>query len=1040
MAALFSINRAPLLIACLFMSGCLSTFTNNEEANASKNQRATLSDLAEQQSDINLTKFNNTKAARSAKLAEIYQQLLTLEPDPAVKTNIEYRLVQINTDVFDAQAFGGAQTDAEETITLAQIQQDEQNLSELVVSYQNLLANYPTQTENEHIHYQLAKALDLQGKTDQSLAVIEELLALYPSTQYAAELNFRRGEIYYNKQSYSAAITAYDNVISAANNDKYLVNSLYMSGWSLFKLNRFSDADIAFLKVFEAIIAAEKQLPYQDQFTFTGLSSRYQNLASDTQRVLSISLSQQAQSASLRELVIDNSSAQYLSLYEHILFENLAAFLISKNLVADAEQTYKTYIDLRTESIWSARFSLALLTIYHRAGRFTAMHELKNNYVAEYGLNGDFWPKATMAEQDELLPYLLQFSDEHARRLYAHAQKQTRTGDRINAFNDAASALATYLALAKLPQAEDLLTKPYLNDEYLYAEANFEAQHYQKALASYESIAYFSPYAIEAIAPLKLKAAYATTLTIRKMLSTELAAQTKTVKNQPEEQYQQLIKERNRLDQLFIQQYPQDTRSLQLATHAAQYSFEAKDYPNVIAMSDFVLSYYGVISLLRKNKADSLSVASASRPTSKPSSQLSKTELKQVQIVSQLSAHTLYEEKRYALAEDAYTLALNYADKKRTSWRELRNLLASSIYFQAQPYTIRQPQTAVHHLLRVGQVVPESTYRVTAEFDAANILLQHQLWQQAIDVLLHIQKTFPNHEYTASIPAKLAQSYEATQQWELAAEQLLILVASENGRTDIKQNTAAKAESLELKREAQYTAAEYYLKAGNTAKALAAYRTYAHAYPQPFNIAQEVRFKMSEFYRESKEPNKQYFWFRKILSAHKQQAKITPQSIQGRELELASQSAFGLGLAHQQTFKQVKLNTPLQKSLKRKQTAMKQAIGYYQQVLSFQLAQYVPQATYNLAEMYNQLAADVMASQRPSDLDELALEEYEILLEELAYPFEEKAIDIHLSNSQRAWQNLYDPWIAKSFARLADIAPALYNKKERTHDVIEELH
>ena len=80
-----------------------------------------------------------------------------------------------------------------------------------------------------------------------------------------------------------------------------------------------------------------------------------------------------------------------------------------------------------------------------------------------------------------------------------------------------------------------------------------------------------------------------------------------------------------------------------------------------------------------------------------------------------------------------------------------------------------------------------------------------------------------------------------------------------------------------------------------------------------------------------------------------------------------------------------------------------------------------------------------MKSERP-ELDELALEEYEILLEELAYPFEEKALEIHLSNAQRSWQNVYDQWIEKSFSILAEIAPALYNKQERTHDVINDMH
>ncbi len=1036
--------KASLFISCLFISGCLTT-ADDDTSNAEGNKRASLSDLADSRPNVKLAPFKLNKAARAAKLAEIYQQLLSLEPNTEIRTKVEYRLVQISTDAFENQAFGGTDTDGLEgndsegdnsksesqPLTLAQLEKDEEALQKLVVSYQRLLQRYPERGENEHLQYQLAKALDLQGKLEESLTEMELLLSQYPATKYVAELNFRRGEIYYNLQDYSAALTAYGNVINANNNDKYVVNSLYMSGWALFKQNRLPEADNAFLQVLEAIVAAEKEYPNPNEFSFATLNSRYQNLAIDTQRVLSVSLSQQQQSDSLVKLVTKHQSSKFLPLYRHVLFENLADFLIKKELIHDAEITYQAYIQLAKDTLWSARFSLALLELYHREGRFAAMHHLKNDYVEQYGLEGRFWQQATPSIQKELLPHLLKFSDEQARRTYANAQEKKQGAVRVNAFSDAATALATYLKLAKLPDAEALLSKNILSDEYLYADANFEALQYKTALTQYENIAYFSQHVTAELEQLKLQSAYATTITIRKILKNSTV---KGINNNA--QYQQLINERNRFDKLFIEKYPNDHRSLALATHVVQYAFNAKDYTSVQQLSSFVLNAHGVITKTAVNaKAANITVANSAlkpaltpvlKPAQKPVKKLSATALKQVQIVSQLSAHSFYQQKRYRLAEDAYTLALNYADKKVKTRQEMRNLLASSIYFQAQVYKVKQPELAVYHLLRVGKVIPESAYRITAEFDAANLLLNQQLWQQAIDVLLAIKKSFPTHKYAASIPAKLAKSYEVLGQWELAAEQLLIIVSSEK--------------SIELKREAQYTAAEYYLKAGNTTKALITYRTYAHAYPEPFDVAQEVRFKMSEFYRHSKETNKQYFWFRKMLSAHAKQSKTSPQVIQARAIELASTAAFGLGRAHQQTFKWIKLKTPLQKSLSRKQAAMKQAIKYYQQVLGFQLAHYVPQATFNLAEMYRQLAVDVMKSERPSDLEELALEEYDILLEELAYPFEEKAIEIHQSNAKRAWQNIYDEWVVKSFDKLAELDPALYNKKERDHDVIDAIY
>jgi hypothetical protein len=510
---------------------------------------------------------------------------------------------------------------------------------------------------------------------------------------------------------------------------------------------------------------------------------------------------------------------------------------------------------------------------------------------------------------------------------------------------------------------------------------------------------------------LQQKAAYATTIAIRKLL---LNADAKKTANHVE--YSQLISQRNNLDKRFIVTYPQDPRALAIASQATEYSFASDDYAAVSYFSSFILKHY---------QAEQPSSNKVSLPA-KLSSKLSKKALKQIHIASQLQAHSLYKQKRYQDAELAYALALDYVNKKQKTWAEMRNLLASCIYFQGQSLKVSQPQLAVQHFLRLGNIIPESSYRVTAEFDAANLLLAQQHWQQAVTVLRAFKQHYPKHQYSATIPAKLAKAYTGLKQWSLAAEQLLIMVGNEP--------------SKELRREAQYTAAEYYLKAGNTAKALTTFRSYAHTYPEPFAVAQEVRYKMSEFYQQSNEANKRYYWYRKILRFHAKQFTKSNALMTDRETFLASTAAFGLGQAHQQSFKWVKLKAPLKKTLKRKQREMKKAIGYYQQVLALKLANFVPHATYNLAMLYQQLAQDVLHSQRPKNLDELALEEYDIVLEELAYPFEEKAIEIHVSNSQRAWQNIYDQWVAKSFAALAKLSPALYDRKEPMPNVINAIY
>jgi len=72
-----------------------------------------------------------------------------------------------------------------------------------------------------------------------------------------------------------------------------------------------------------------------------------------------------------------------------------------------------------------------------------------------------------------------------------------------------------------------------------------------------------------------------------------------------------------------------------------------------------------------------------------------------------------------------------------------------------------------------------------------------------------------------------------------------------------------------------------------------------------------------------------------------------------------------------------------------------------------------------------------MASERPARLSADAREQYDLLLEEQAFPFEEQAIKLHEANAARARDGLYDDGVRGSFAALAKLSPARYGKSEQ---------
>jgi hypothetical protein len=87
-------------------------------------------------------------------------------------------------------------------------------------------------------------------------------------------------------------------------------------------------------------------------------------------------------------------------------------------------------------------------------------------------------------------------------------------------------------------------------------------------------------------------------------------------------------------------------------------------------------------------------------------------------------------------------------------------------------------------------------------------------------------------------------------------------------------------------------------------------------------------------------------------------------------------------------------------------------------------------ATFEIAEIYRKLGQDIMKSERPKKLPTEQLEEYNSLLEEQAFPFEEQAISTHEINTARTRDGVYDEGVKKSFAALAELKPGRYGKSE----------
>lgn len=377
--------------------------------------------------------------------------------------------------------------------------------------------------------------------------------------------------------------------------------------------------------------------------------------------------------------------------------------------------------------------------------------------------------------------------------------------------------------------------------------------------------------------------------------------------------------------------------------------------------------------------------------------------------------HSLLELQRYSDAEQAYREALGQMPAEDERYPETGNRLAASVYRQGEVAAeAGDYREAALQFERVIAARPAAPVRINAQFDAAMNYIQAGDLQQANRLLLDFRNRFPEHELAASIGAKLIRNYEQLELWQAAAGELDLI--------------AAEQPQAERERQALYLAADYYDRSGKPELAIQRFQSYVKRWPAPFDMQLEAMYRLSELYQQAGQLAQQRSWLARITAAHDGAGRDQSE----RSFYLAAISASILADYEYQHFIAIKLGHPIKPSLDRKRTAMERAVAAYLKTEAYGVQQFSTQATYRMGRIYQQLGSDLVNSDRPDDLDELALEQYEVLLEEQAYPFEEKAIAIYETNTRRATEGVYDEWVRKSFSALGELLPARYRKQEKS--------
>jgi len=440
--------------------------------------------------------------------------------------------------------------------------------------------------------------------------------------------------------------------------------------------------------------------------------------------------------------------------------------------------------------------------------------------------------------------------------------------------------------------------------------------------------------------------------------------------------------------QRYVDLYSEDSRSEVIATSAAERAYGAKLYNKTIELANFI-----------SDKANEETRFNANN----------------------LKARSYLELQKFADAEAVYMELLDSKLANRKKIDTISDSLALAIYRQGEfAKSAGQTDIALSHFIRITDIVPKSELAATGLYDAIAISMEAKNWKQAIDLIEEFKAGHPRHKATAEVSKKLSVAYLNSDQKGKAAQEF--------------EQIARIEANIEVKKAALWQAAVLYESKNNSEAAIRAYREFAHTYKAPYEQNMEAMYKLAELYKKARNTHKRYFWQTHIRLADQ---KATRRVKTERTTYIASTTTLDLARQKEAEFSRVKLIDPIAKNLQLKKAAMQESVKLFGYASSYGIEEITSEATHSIGDIYFDFSKSLLSSERPKNLDSEELEQYEILLEDQAFPFEEKAIEFYETNMARTREGTFNESLQKSFGQLLKLFPVRYKRKGKI-DVFQQ--
>src|SRR6266581_609167 len=439
---------------------------------------------------------------------------------------------------------------------------------EAIALYNRLLTEYPSYKNSDQVLYQMARAYDELGRTEEAIETMERLIRTNPHSSHFDEVQFRRGEYFFTRRRYRDAESAYSGIVTLGDASEFHELALYKLGWTFYKQEFYEEA----LQKYIALLDYKVSIGYDFDQEHDEDSDRR---VADTFRVISLSFSNLGGPETMQEHFSKFGNRSY----EDRIYSSLGEHYLGKLRYDDAAKTYNAFVALYPFHRAAPRFSMRVVDTFTQGGFPKLVLESKREFASKYGLKAEYWRHFKPEESPEVLAYLKTNLKDLATHYHAQYQNANEANEKLTNYREASQWYGAYLE--SFPKEADSASV-----NYRLADLILENKDFGEAAKQYERTAYGYPQH-----PQSAAAGYAAIYAYREQLKVADKKQQDAVKR---DTVASSLK--------FADAFPQDEHAAAVLGAAADDMYEMKDYKAAIEADQRVIDKYpGAAASIRRS-------------------------------------------------------------------------------------------------------------------------------------------------------------------------------------------------------------------------------------------------------------------------------------------------------------------------------------------------------------------------------------------------------------------------------------------------------